>query len=209
MIYFITYSIIFLVDSIIILFVLTFFVIVWICILFLILVIFNVKLNNIYIYWFFVSAKYLDMYWFILGGFFMLCLLLRLCLLLYFTSVNSLSFDICKCVGYQWYWVYYIFNNDSIFSNLILESDYIIGDIRLLQCNNVLTLLSYVMYKFWLSAIDVIHSFTISSLGVKVEIPGRCNELLLISFINGTLYGQCSELCGVLHGFMPIVIYFI
>ncbi len=56
---------------------------------------------------------------------------------------------------------------------------------------------------------DVIHSFTLSSLGVKVEIPGRCNELFILSIIPGTIYGQCSELCGVLHGFMPIVVNFI
>lgn len=75
----------------------------------------------------------------------------------------------CKVVGFQWYWVYFLFGDTTIFSNLILESDYLIGDMRLLQCNHVLTLLSLVIYKLWLSAVDVIHSFTLSSLGVKVE----------------------------------------
>jgi len=56
--------------------------------------------------------------------------------------------------------------------------------------------------------VDVIHSFTLSSLGVKVDcIPGRCNEVILFSNVSNTIYGQCSELCGVLHGFMPIVVH--
>ena len=73
----------------------------------------------------------------------------------------------------------------------------------------MLTLMSMVIYKFWVTAVDVIHSFTVASLGIKVEIPGRCNEVMLYSTMNNTFYGQCSELCGVLHGFMPIIVYFI
>merc|ERR1712065_10098 len=58
--------------------------------------------------------------------------------------------------------------------------------------------------------IDVIFSFTIACLGIKCDcIPGRCVELLLFCFFSGLFYGQCSELCGVLHGFMPISLFFI
>merc|ERR1711916_401054 len=100
---------------------------------------------------------------------------------------------------------------DVIFCmNLLLESDYFVGDLRLLQCSQCLFLFSLCMYKFWLSSIDVIHSFTIACLGIKCDcIPGRCVELLLFCFFSGLFYGQCSELCGVLHGFMPISLFFI
>ena len=58
-----------------------------------------------------------------------------------------------------------------------------------------------------MSSNDVIHCFTIPSLGIKIDcIPGRCNEFILFSSMSGTFYGQCSELCGVLHGFMPICV---
>jgi hypothetical protein len=157
--------------------------------------------------WDFVSSRYIDFYFFALGGFFVIGLLVRLCLLLYFGSATFLAFDLCKVVGFQWYWVYHMFGDSVTFSNLLLESDYFIGDLRLLQSNHVLVLMSLVIYKFWLSAVDVIHSFTIAALGVKVDcIPGRCNELTIFSSNSGTFYGQCSELCGVLHGFMPICI---
>nr|UQS21298.1 cytochrome c oxidase subunit 2 [Trypanosoma cruzi] len=201
---------IFLIDSVIVLLSFVCFVCVWICALLLSTVLFVTKINNIYCTWDFISSKFVDTYWFVIGVMFIMCLLLRLCLLLYFGCLNFVSFDLCKVVGFQWYWVYFLFGETTIFSNLILESDYLVGDMRLLQCNHVLTLLSLVIYKLWVSAVDVIHSFTLASLGIKVDcIPGRCNEVILFASNNATIYGQCSELCGVLHGFMPIVICFI
>lgn len=173
-------------------------------------VVFNKLENNTYYSFNFLTCKYLDGYWFFTGCLFIICMLVRLCLLLYFGSINFISFDLCKCIGYQWYWVYFLFGDNVIFSNLLLESDYYIGDMRLLQCNHNLLLLSLVLYKLWLSSVDVIHSFTISSLGLKIDcIPGRCNEITVFSTNSGSFYGQCSELCGVLHGFMPITIQFI
>merc|ERR1711916_120565 len=118
---------------------------------------------------------------FIVGLLFVLLLILRLFILVYFVCLDNI-----------------------VLVNILLESDYFIGDLRMLQCNQCLCLLSLCCYKFWLSSVDVIHSFTIACLGVKCDcIPGRCNELLLYALNCGLFYGQCSELCGVLHGFMP------
>lgn len=169
MAFILSFWMIFLMDAIIVLLSFTCFVVIWICTLYFTSFLFVSKINNVYCTWDFTSSKFLDAYWFTIGGMFVLCLLLRLCLLLYFGCLNFVSFDLCKVVGFQWYWVYFIFGETTIFSNLILESDYMIGDLRLLQCNHVLTLLSLVIYKLWLSAVDVIHSFAISSLGIKVE----------------------------------------
>lgn len=183
------------------------FVCVWIIALYMLLISMNINVFAVNVHLDFISSKYLDIYWFCLGIIFISALLIRLCLLLYFNWLSLLIFDICKVLGYQWYWVFYIFKDSVIFSNLLIESDYYVGDLRLLQCNNTINLLSLVIYKFWLSSIDVIHSFTISSIGVKVDcIPGRCNEIILMTSLPGTYYGMCSELCGVLHGFMPIII---
>jgi cytochrome c oxidase subunit 2 len=61
--------------------------------------------------------------------------------------------------------------------------------------------------RFIVTARDVIHSFAVPSLGVKLDcIPGRLNQFSLVINREGVFYGQCSELCGVLHGFMPVVI---
>nr|WOX61671.1 cytochrome oxidase subunit II [Leishmania sp. JBarratt-2023a] len=169
MAFILSFWMIFLLDSVIVLLSFVCFVCIWICSLLFSTFLLISKLNNVYCTWDFTASKFIDVYWFTIGGMFSLGLLLRLCLLLYFGHLNFVSFDLCKVVGFQWYWVYFIFGETTIFSNLILESDYMIGDLRLLQCNHVLTLLSLVIYKLWLSAVDVIHSFAISSLGVKVE----------------------------------------
>lgn len=204
------YLILLICDTFIILTCFSIFVCIWISTLFLFLTFTLISIKNVYVHLDFIAAKYLDIYWFFTGIFFLTSLLIRLCLLLYFSWSSVLHFDLCKIIGYQWYWVFFIFKDSVIFSNLITESDYFIGDLRLLQCSNSFQLLTLVIYKLWLTSIDVIHSFTISSLGIKVDcIPGRCNELLLTSSKEGTFYGSCSELCGVLHGFMPIVIEFL
>jgi cytochrome c oxidase subunit 2 len=124
--------------------------------------------------------------------------------------MNFVVFDLCKLFGLQWYWCYFLCIDNIVICNLLLESDFFCGDLRMLQCNQVLVLLSLVMYKFWVSSCDVIHSFTIACLGVKVDcIPGRCNEVVLFALNVGLFYGQCSELCGVLHGFMPLSLSFL
>jgi cytochrome c oxidase subunit 2 len=81
------------------------------------------------------------------------------------------------------------------------------GQLRLLEVDNRILVPVDTTIRIIVTSADVIHSFGIPSLGVKVDaIPGRLNETSF--FINrpGVFYGQCSELCGVLHGFMPIVI---
>jgi len=209
-VYILCFWMLFVLDSFIVLFTFCLFICMWILIFLFAIMFLTVKIKNVYLSFDFISSKYVDLYWFSLGSLFIIALLARLSILLYFSALNMVCFDLCKCVGFQWYWVYYIFNNYTIFSNLLIESDYLIGDMRILQCNNVLTLLSLVIYKLWLTSIDVIHSFTLASLGIKVDcVPGRCNEVILYSSIPCTIYGQCSELCGVLHGFMPIVVIFV
>merc|ERR1712169_62619 len=140
----------------------------------------------------FCFSHFLDGFWFFFSFLFLLVFIYRLFLLMYFGSCGFLCLD-CVCVV-----------------NLLLESDYFVGDLRLLQLTQFLCLLTFCLYKFWLSSVDVIHSFTLPCLGVKVDcLPGRCNELLLFTTCLGLFYGQCSELCGVLHGFMPLGFLFV
>merc|ERR1711907_930874 len=153
----------------------------------------------------FCFSHFLDGFWFFFSFLFLLLYIYRLFLLMYFGSCGFLSFDVVKLFGFQWYWLYFLCLDSCCVVNLLLESDYFVGDLRLLQLTQF-----FCLYKFWLSSVDVIHSFTLPCLGVKVDcLPGRCNELLLFTTCLGLFYGQCSELCGVLHGFMPLGFVFV
>lgn len=113
---------------------------------------------------------------------------------------------ILKVVGHQWYWTYeypeYGIKFDSYMKQ---DSDLKPGDKRLLSTDNVIYLPKDKNIKLLITADDVIHSWTIPAFGVKKDaVPGRISEAWFKPFKFGSFYGQCSELCGVLHGFMPI-----
>jgi heme/copper-type cytochrome/quinol oxidase subunit 2 len=90
---------------------------------------------------------------------------------------------------------------------LILEEELKQGELRLLEVDYWLILPINIEIRLLVSSVDVIHSFSVPSFGIKVDgIPGRTNEVPLFIKRKGIFYGQCSELCGVNHGFMPIVV---
>lgn len=92
-------------------------------------------------------------------------------------------------------------------SHMILEEELKRGELRLLEVDYWLILPINIEIRLLVSSVDVIHSFSVPSFGVKVDgIPGRTNEVPLFIKRKGIFYGQCSELCGVNHGFMPIVV---
>lgn len=92
-------------------------------------------------------------------------------------------------------------------SHMLLEDDLKLGELRLLEVDYWLLLPINVELRLLVSSVDVIHSFAVPSLGVKVDgVPGRTNEVPVFIKRKGIFYGQCSELCGVNHGFMPIVV---
>ena len=92
-------------------------------------------------------------------------------------------------------------------SRLIEEADLEYGQLRLLEVDNRLILPTEVSIRVLITSYDVLHSWAVPSLGVKMDAcPGRLNQIILNIKRAGTFYGQCSEICGVNHGFMPIVI---
>ena len=117
-----------------------------------------------------------------------------------------------KVVGHQWYWSYeysdYITAEGEPIeydSYLVPESDLEVGELRLLAVDEPVVLPVDTTVRAIITATDVIHDFAIPSLGVKLDaIPGRLNQASILPQRTGTFYGQCSELCGVYHGFMPI-----
>jgi len=149
-----------------------------------------------------------------------------------FSLIFSLDPDIdpvftVKVVGHQWWWSYelhglcynelhgvegtpkigknwFSFDFDS---TMKAEEDLEMGQLRLLEVDNKLILPVCLPIRFLITATDVLHSWAVPSLGLKVDaIPGRLNQFLVEIKRPGVFYGQCSELCGREHGFMPIVI---
>nr|ANC65481.1 cytochrome c oxidase subunit 2 [Hirudo medicinalis] len=114
-----------------------------------------------------------------------------------------------KAIGHQWYWSYQYgdFPYISFDSYMMPEEDLKIGDYRLLEVDNRLILPMLQEIRMVVSSADVIHSWTVPSLGVKLDaIPGRLNQISMYMLKSGVYYGQCSEICGVNHSFMPISI---
>jgi len=111
--------------------------------------------------------------------------------------------------GYQWYWGYqYPDHGDIEFSSyLVPEKDLKPGQVRLLSTDNPVVLPVDTNIRILVTANDVIHSWAMPSLGVKMDaVPGRTNETWTRIEKEGTYFGQCSEICGINHGFMPIEI---
>lgn len=123
-----------------------------------------------------------------------------------------------KIIGHQWFWSYessnisYIKNLNKFFfidynyeSIIINEDDLPEGGKRLLETDTSLLLPYNIAIKFLITSSDVLHAWALPELGIKVDaVPGRLNQAITIPSNLGMYYGQCSELCGVSHGFMPI-----
>ena len=119
-----------------------------------------------------------------------------------------------KVVGHQWYWSYeysdYVTESGESIefdSYMIPESDLELGQFRLLDVDNKVIIPVDCHIRLIITGADVIHSFAVPSLGLKIDaVPGRLNQSSIIAERTGLYFGQCSEICGVWHGFMPIVI---
>jgi cytochrome c oxidase subunit 2 len=115
---------------------------------------------------------------------------------------------VIKAVGYQWYWGYEYPDENIIFdSYMIEEKDLKPGQPRLLAVDNEIFVPVNKVVKVLITANDVLHAWALPSFGVKRDaVPGRINETWFKADRTGTFYGQCSELCGVKHAFMPITV---
>nr|YP_010239397.1 cytochrome c oxidase subunit II [Tutufa rubeta]QTF74729.1 cytochrome c oxidase subunit II [Tutufa rubeta] len=114
-----------------------------------------------------------------------------------------------KSIGHQWYWSYEYsdFLNIEFDSYMIPTNELEPGDFRLLEVDHRVVLPTQTDIRVLVTSADVIHSWTVPSLGVKADaIPGRLNQLSFYIKYPGVFYGQCSEICGANHSFMPIVL---
>jgi len=118
-----------------------------------------------------------------------------------------------KAIGHQWFWSYEFsdyfssLGDVSFDSNMLFEPELNTGEYRLLLVDNPIVLPVDTNIRVLITSMDVLHSWAVPSLGIKVDAcPGRLNQASLFIKRQGVFYGQCSELCGVNHGFMPIMV---
>ncbi len=111
-----------------------------------------------------------------------------------------------KAIGYQWYWGYEYPDENIFFDSYMIETkDLKENEPRLLAVDNELVIPVNKVVKVMITANDVLHAWALPSFGVKRDaVPGRINETWFKAKKVGTYYGQCSELCGIKHAFMPI-----
>ena len=155
------------------------------------------------------DAQEVETIWTILPAFILLFLAFPSLRLLYLMDEIRRPLITVKALGHQWYWRYeYADFYDLEFDSYIISTeDLDIGQFRLLEVDHRVVIPIGVEVRFLVSSADVIHAWTIPALGVKVDaIPGRLNQLGFSFNRPGVFYGQCSEICGSNHSFMPIVL---
>ena len=129
---------------------------------------------------------------------------------LLYQQEKSENYDMTvKVIGHQWYWEYeYPDHGDFYFeSYMIQDEDLKEGDLRLLTVDNPLVIPANKNVQILITAGDVLHSWAVPSMGLKTDaVPGRLNETWVNVKEPGIYRGQCSEICGSGHGFMPVVV---
>jgi cytochrome c oxidase subunit 2 len=158
---------------------------------------------------FLLHGQTIEVIWTIIPAIILIFIALPSLRLLYLLDEISKPAITLKSVGHQWYWSYEYsdFKNIEFDSYIIPINEINENSFRLLDVDNRIVLPNNNQIRILITAADVLHSWTVPALGVKVDAtPGRLNQTNF--FINrvGLFYGQCSEICGANHRFMPIVI---
>ena len=161
-----------------------------------------------------VHASTLEVVWTIVPGLVLMVIAIPSFALLYAADELVDPAMTIKVVGHQWYWSYeysdYETNDgDSLNfdSYIVQEDDLTIGSLRLLEVDNRVVVPTNTHVRVIVTAADVLHCWAVPSFGFKIDAcPGRLNQSSIFVQREGVYYGQCSEICGVNHGFMPIVV---
>nr|CBL58221.1 cytochrome c oxidase subunit 2 [Micropsectra insignilobus]CBL58222.1 cytochrome c oxidase subunit 2 [Micropsectra insignilobus] len=170
---------------------------------YLMLALFFNQLNNRFL----LHGQTIEVIWTILPAIVLLFIAFPSLRILYLLDeVNSPSISL-KAIGHQWYWSYEYSDFKNIEFDSYMVSNNNLNSFRLLDVDNHTVIPINNQIRILVTATDVLHSWTVPSLGVKIDAnPGRLNQTNF--FINrpGLYFGQCSEICGANHSFMPIVI---
>nr|ADR10234.1 cytochrome oxidase subunit II [Ctenomys magellanicus] len=155
------------------------------------------------------DAQEVETIWTILPAIILIMIALPSLRILYMMDEVNNPLLTVKTMGHQWYWSYEYTDYDELNfdSYMIPTTELKPGELRLLEVDNRVVLPMELPVRVLISSEDVLHSWAIPSLGLKTDaIPGRLNQTILTSTRPGLFYGQCSEICGSNHSFMPIVV---
>nr|YP_010633937.1 cytochrome c oxidase subunit II [Homalogonia obtusa]WBP69669.1 cytochrome c oxidase subunit II [Homalogonia obtusa] len=158
---------------------------------------------------FLLEGQTIELIWTMLPAITLIFIALPSLRLLYMIDeINNPSITL-KVIGHQWYWSYEYsdFSNTEFESYMKPSNSIEPYEIRLLDVDNRTILPMNMVTRVVITAADVLHSWAIPSLGIKIDaVPGRLNQGTININRPGIMYGQCSEICGANHSFMPIVI---
>lgn len=163
------------------------------------------KFNHRYL----LEGQTIEVIWTILPAVTLIFIALPSLRLLYILDEINNPLISIKTIGHQWYWSYEYsdFKRVEFDSYIIPTTEIKPFNFRLLDVDNRITLPFNSQIRMIVTAADVLHSWAISSLGVKIDAtPGRLNQTRFLINRPGLIYGQCSEICGANHSFIPIVI---
>lgn len=156
-----------------------------------------------------IDAQEIEIVWTVIPAIILIVIALPSLRILYLIDEISNPDITIKAVGHQWYWSYEYsdFANLNFDSYIVPTQDLQPGQFRLLEVDNRMIAPAGLAIRTLVTAEDVLHSWAVPSLGVKTDaIPGRLNQASFLLSLPGVYYGQCSEICGANHSFMPIVI---
>nr|AST23777.1 cytochrome c oxidase subunit II [Lymantria dispar] len=166
-------------------------------------------LFNKYINRFLLEGQMIEVIWTILPAITLIFIALPSLRLLYLLDELNNPLITLKSIGHQWYWSYEYsdFKNIEFDSYMVKSDNMKLDNFRLLDVDNRIVLPMNNQIRIMVTATDVIHSWTSPALGVKIDAnPGRLNQTNFFISRPGIFFGQCSEICGTNHSFMPIMI---
>nr|ALO76753.1 cytochrome c oxidase subunit 2 [Acmaeodera sp. RUGACM01] len=164
---------------------------------------------NEYINRFLLEGQTIELIWTILPAITLIFIAMPSLQLLYLIDEINSPLVTIKSIGHQWYWSYEYadFKSLEFDSYMIPQTVMSNFNFRLLDVDNRMILPFNSQVRLLVTAADVIHSWTVPALGVKIDAtPGRLNQTGFIINKPGIFFGQCSEICGANHSFMPIVL---
>lgn len=167
------------------------------------------NLNNKLINRLILDHDELELIWTVVPGIILLFLIFPSLRILYLLDEINKPTITLKVIGHQWYWRYEYsdFLNIKFDSYIIPQNEIELNNFRLLDVDNRIIIPVNTQIRILVSAADVLHAWTVPALGVKVDAtPGRLNQTNFFIYQSGLFFGQCSEICGANHRFMPIVI---
>ena len=158
---------------------------------------------------FLLENQSIELIWTIIPGVILIFIALPSLRILYLLDETISPSLTIKTIGHQWYWSYEYsdFINIEFDSYIIPTQETDLNSFRLLEVNNRLVLPLNTQTRILVTAADVLHSWAIPALGIKIDAnPGRINQGSFLIKYPGPFFGQCSEICGSVHSFIPIVI---